>query len=164
MKRLTIIGHLGADPQLRSGQKGNFVTFSVAVYVGTKDKDKTDWLDVSCGEKLGETVMKRCKKGSKVYIEGFPTSVIYTTRDGGTAISEKVFANILYPLDKSDEGINVDTVPEHNTAEVVTTDETANVSTEGAVATENVGTTKNVGTTENTDGNVEDKINQLFGK
>ncbi len=159
MKRLTIIGHLGADPQLRTGPKGNYVTFSVAVYVGTKDNDKSDWLDVSCGsEMLIETVMKRCKKGSKVYIEGFPTYAIYTTRDGRTAVSEKVFANILYPLDKKDNAINVDSIPEHNTVEEVTTDKTASVNTESAV------TTENVANTESSDGNVEDKINKLFGK
>ena len=48
LHEITTIGHVGRDPELRSTQSGkSFYTFSLGVSVGTKDKPKTEWLDVT---------------------------------------------------------------------------------------------------------------------
>ena len=81
MKRLTITGYVGRDVDFRSDSVGNdFATFSVGVYVGTKDNPKTDWVDVSCSGKLLE-LAKYIKQGYKVFVEGFPVANIYVNKE-----------------------------------------------------------------------------------
>ena len=52
MKKIIITGNVGRDPEMKISQNGEeFVTFSLGVSVGTKDKPKTDWVDISCNGK-----------------------------------------------------------------------------------------------------------------
>lgn len=76
MNKITAIGFLGADPEMRYTPQGSPVTeFRLASsrQYTTKDGEKrkeTVWLRVSCWMKLAENVNQYCKKGSQVYIEG----------------------------------------------------------------------------------------------
>ena len=94
MKKIMLIGNVGRNPEMRTDQAGNeFATFSLGVSVGTKQEPKTDWLDISCNGKLAEIVKSLVKKGSKVFIEGFPSVNDYSTREGKPAAVMKVYAN-----------------------------------------------------------------------
>jgi len=75
MLKVSIIGHLGQDAQLKTFNNVNYVSFSVAhseKYKNSKGEDveKTQW--VSCLKRLGESekIVQLLKKGSKVYVEG----------------------------------------------------------------------------------------------
>ena len=76
MKNLVIlIGNLGKNPELRNTGKTAVTNFSVATSETYKDSDgkqqkRTEWHNVAAFGKLGETVAKYLKKGSKVYVEG----------------------------------------------------------------------------------------------
>ncbi|MDQ5921377.1 MAG: single-strand DNA-binding protein [Pseudomonadota bacterium] len=103
MKRLTITGNVGHDAVTRVDKAGeSFVTFSVGVSVGNKQAPKTDWVDVNCNGKLAEIAQSYVKKGTKVLIEGYPTTNAYINRSGEALSSLKLFANHLELLSKQD--------------------------------------------------------------
>jgi single-strand DNA-binding protein len=107
MKKLIITGNLGKDPEKRSdGQGKDFATFSVAVSVGTKDKPKTDWVDISCGGKLADVVCAYLKKGSKVLVTGFPTVSAYISKDGGAVGTLRVYADDIEFLTPKDDAVS----------------------------------------------------------
>jgi len=75
LQKITIIGNLGSDPEMRYTPSGQAVTsFSVAANRQyTKDGQKvkeTAWFRVSVWDKLAEIVSQYKKKGDLVYIEG----------------------------------------------------------------------------------------------
>lgn len=101
MKRLTITGNLGRDPELRMDPNGNsFATFSVAVTVGSKGKPRTDWIDVSCNGKLAEIATTYAKKGNKVLVDGFPSVSAYINADNVPVPVQRLYAHSLELLNR----------------------------------------------------------------
>ncbi len=73
LNRVTAIGRLGRDPEMRYTGSGDPTTsFSIAVDRPARDgqQAKTDWLRISTWGKLAEICSKYLIKGSKVYVEG----------------------------------------------------------------------------------------------
>ncbi|HKC47274.1 MAG TPA: single-stranded DNA-binding protein [Gemmatimonadales bacterium] len=80
LNKVTLIGNLGADPELRSTNNGSRVaTLSLATSRQWTDQkgekqEKTEWHRVICwnnkGFMLADLAEKYMKKGDKVYIEG----------------------------------------------------------------------------------------------
>ena len=101
MKRLTITGNIGKDPELRLDPSGNqFAVFSVAVAVGSKANPKTDWIDVSCNGKLAEIVCMYARRGTKVLVDGFPTASAYINKDNNPVATLKLYASTVELLNK----------------------------------------------------------------
>lgn len=78
-----IIGHLGAEPELRHTPSGSAVTnCRVAVNDGPRDKeDSTVWYRVTFWEKSAENVAKFFKKGDPILCEGKMRMRKYTNRE-----------------------------------------------------------------------------------
>ena len=111
MKRLTITGNLGRDPELRIDASGNkFATFSVAVGVGTKLNPKTDWIEVSCNGKLAEIATTYAVKGNKILVEGFPAVTAYLNNGNDPVGVQRLYAHTIELLEraprKADEGVD----------------------------------------------------------
>jgi len=80
LNKVTLIGNLGADPELRSTNNGSRVaTLSLATSRQWTDQkgekqEKTEWHRVICwnnkGFMLADLAEKFMKKGDKVYVEG----------------------------------------------------------------------------------------------
>ena len=77
VNRVTIIGHLGQDPETRYLPSGDAVTnISVATTDKWKDKatgdpkESTEWHKIALFGKTAEVAGKYLTKGSQVYIEG----------------------------------------------------------------------------------------------
>lgn len=78
LNKVTLIGNLGKDPEIRSLNNGNSVAnFSIATKEAWKDKatgekkEKTEWHNIVVfSEGLVRVAQSYLKKGSKVYIEG----------------------------------------------------------------------------------------------
>lgn len=74
--KITIIGNLGTDPEMRYMPSGDAVTsFSVATNrrYRTRDgenRDETEWFRVNAWGRLAETTNQYLEKGSLVYVEG----------------------------------------------------------------------------------------------
>lgn len=87
MLKVTIIGHLGQDAQLKTFNNVNYVAFSVAHSEKFKKGDgtevsKTQW--VSCLKRIGDTdkLSQYLKKGVKVYVEGSLSAKVFTAGNG----------------------------------------------------------------------------------
>lgn len=86
--KITIIGNLGRDPELRYTPQGDAVCdFSVAVNDRKRDKagewsDVTTWFKVTFWRKQAENASKYLTKGRQVYVEGRLQVEEWTDRDG----------------------------------------------------------------------------------
>lgn len=96
--KITIVGNLGRDPELRYTPQGNAVcNFSVATNEKKKDKtgdmqDVTTWFRITLWGKQAETASKYLTKGSPIYVEGRLRVEEWTDRDGGQRYTLEVHA------------------------------------------------------------------------
>lgn len=76
VNRVTLIGNLGKDPEVRYTQGGDAVcNFSMATSERWKDKqgelqEKTEWHRITAFQRAAEVLGEHAKKGSSLYIEG----------------------------------------------------------------------------------------------
>lgn len=88
LNKATIIGRLGADPDVRNTQTGTAVaTLSVATSEKYKDKsgeliEKTQWHRITAWGRLAEICQKYLKKGSLAYFEGPIETREWTDKEG----------------------------------------------------------------------------------
>ncbi len=89
LNRVTIIGHLGQDPELRHLTAGQAVgRFSVATDESYTDKEgnrqeRTEWHSIVVFGKVAESCGKHLAKGRQVYVEGRLRTREYEARDNG---------------------------------------------------------------------------------
>ncbi len=116
LNKVTLIGNLGADPEIRSMNNGGKVcTLSVATTESWKDKqtgekrEKTEWHRVVIfGDGLVRVAENYLKKGSKIYIEGSLQTRKWQDRDGNDKYTTEVvlqgFGGTLIMLDSRGSG------------------------------------------------------------
>ena len=93
MNKLTIIGNLTRDPELRSTSEGISVcNFTVAVNRRKSENHEADYFRVSAWRQLGENCAKFLAKGRKVCVIG-PVSVRTYESNGETKASLEVTAD-----------------------------------------------------------------------
>ena len=96
MHKITIIGHLGRDPEMRYTPEGQAVTsFSVASSRKYKtsagdQREETEWFNVSAWGKLADVCNQYLSKGKQVYIEGRLRTRTYQAQSGETRFSVDV--------------------------------------------------------------------------
>ncbi len=121
MNKLTIIGNLTRDPELRSLSSGIQVcTFTVAVNRRNRSQNadngqpEADFFRVSAWRQLGENCARYLSKGRKVCVIG-PVSVnTYTGNDGNMRASLEVTADdVEFLSSRSETG---DAAPAQNAA------------------------------------------------
>ena len=97
MNKLTIIGNLTRDPELRTTSSGiNVCTFTVAVNrrrSGNSNQPEADFFRVSAWRQLGENCQRYLAKGRKVAVVGAVSVQTYTGNDGTTCASLEVTAD-----------------------------------------------------------------------
>lgn len=96
MNKLTIIGNLTRDPELRSTQSNvNVCSFSVAVNRRKRgnENQEADYFNVSAWRERGEVCAKYLKKGSKVCVIGAVSVRTFTRNDGTSGASLEVTAD-----------------------------------------------------------------------
>ena len=115
MNKLTIIGNLTRDPELRTTSQGISVcTFTVAVNRrnAKEGQPDADFFRVSAWRLLGENCNKYLTKGRKVCVVG-PVSVrTYQANDGTTRAQLEVKAEDVEFLSPKDEGYTRAELPE----------------------------------------------------
>ena len=127
MHKLTLIGNLGRDPEMRYLPNGEAVTtFSVASNRKYKtsagdQREETDWFNCSAWGKLADLANQYLEQGSQVYLEGRVKVRSYAKKDGTTAYSLDVNVDSLQFLSggKSEQsgsdlvgaGVDSDTLP-----------------------------------------------------
>ena len=97
MNKLTIIGNLVADPEMRATPSGVTVcAFTVAVNrrFANSDGDRiTDFFRVNAWRQLGESCGKYLAKGRKVAVVGELQARTYQAKDGSTRMSLDIAAD-----------------------------------------------------------------------
>ncbi len=81
---ITVIGHVGKDPEARTLENGKKkVEFSVATtekYVNKttgEEVEETEWHRIECWSKLADIVESYVKKGMLLYVEGKQKHISY---------------------------------------------------------------------------------------
>lgn len=96
--KITIVGNLGRDPELRYTPQGTAVcNFSMATNEKRRDKsgelqDLTTWFRITLWGRQAENASKYLQKGSPVYIEGRLRIDEWTDRDGNPRYTLEVNA------------------------------------------------------------------------
>ncbi|MEM4380482.1 MAG: single-stranded DNA-binding protein [Thermoplasmatales archaeon] len=131
--KITIIGNLGRDPELRYTPQGDPVcNFSVAVNEKKRDKagelqDVTTWFRVTLWRKMAETASKYLTKGSPVYIEGRLHVEEWIDREGKNRYTLEVTASDMHLIgnrnaENIDQSTNTpeDQLPSHTSSSETT--------------------------------------------
>jgi single-strand DNA-binding protein len=106
VNRVTLIGNLGKDPEIRRLDNGAVVAqFSLATNENYKDKNGewqtlTEWHNVVAWRGLAEQAERNFKKGNTVFIEGKMTTRKYTDSNNIERYTTEVVANYMRSLEK----------------------------------------------------------------
>jgi single-strand DNA-binding protein len=110
VNRVTLIGNLGKDPEVRRLESGAVVAqFSLATNENYKDKDgnwqtQTEWHNIVVWRAGAEQAERNFKKGSTVYIEGKLAHRKYTDTNNVERYITEIVANYMRGLDKREGG------------------------------------------------------------
>ena len=96
MNKITIIGNLGRDPEMRYSTSGNAMTsFSVAssrrYTSGGEQREETEWFNCTAFGRLADVCNQYLARGQQVYVEGRLSTRQYDRRDGTPGFSLDVF-------------------------------------------------------------------------
>ena|SRR2546423_177153 len=120
MIKLQVIGNLGKDCIVNTVNGKNVINFNVAHTEKYKDaqgtpKERTTW--VECAYWTDRTgIAPYLKKGTQVYVEGFPDVRTYTTQDGrqGAALSLRILNVQLLGSRSNNEGADNSAYQSHS--------------------------------------------------
>ena len=106
INRVTLLGHLGQDPELRYTPAGRQVTkLSVATDASYKNKEgqkveRTDWHRVIVFGRTAVNCVDFLRKGSRVYVEGSMSTRKWRDQDGVEHWITEVSARLVKFLDR----------------------------------------------------------------
>ena len=107
VNKVTLLGNLGADPEIRHLPSGIPVAnFRMATTESYKDKttgekrEQTEWHNVVAWRGLAEITEKYVKKGSKVYVEGRLRTRQWQDKDGVQRYTTEIQADQMILLDR----------------------------------------------------------------
>ena len=108
LNRVTLIGHIGKDPEVRYMPSGEAIAnVSLATTEKWKGKDgekqeKTEWHRVSFFGKLAEIVSEYVKKGSLIYVEGRLQTRKWQDKEGNDKYTTEIVADRMQMLGAKD--------------------------------------------------------------
>jgi single-strand DNA-binding protein len=111
LNKVTLIGNLGSDPEVRSVTGGDRVAnFSLATSRQWNDasgakQEKTEWHRCVAWKQLADVVERYVKKGDKLYIEGRIEYRQYTDKDGVTKYATDINVRELIMLSPKGGGM-----------------------------------------------------------
>jgi len=101
INKATLVGRIGADPEIRSTRTGIHVaSFSVATSRGKGDDERTEWHRITAWDKLADIVDRYVTKGRLVYIEGRLQTRKWQDKEGRDRWTTEIVARDLQLLDK----------------------------------------------------------------
>ena len=107
INKAVIVGHLGADPEIRYATNGNAVA---SVRVATNEswkhretgeaQERTEWHRIVMFGKLAEIASKYLKKGSQAYFEGRIKTSKWQDEGGNDRYSTEIVVDEMQMLDR----------------------------------------------------------------
>lgn len=111
LNKVTLIGRLGADPEVRSMPSGGTATnISLATTRRWKDRqsgerrDETEWHRVTFFNRIAEVAGEYLRKGSLVYIEGRIRTRKWQDQNGQDRYTTEIIADQMQMLDSKSGG------------------------------------------------------------
>ncbi|NJB87054.1 single-strand DNA-binding protein [Lewinella marina] len=110
INRVTLVGRLGADPEIRTLSSGAMVAkFSMATSESYKDRsgewqEETQWHDVVVWRNLAERAQQYLTKGSLVYLDGKLTHRKWQDKEGNPRKTTEVVGAFFRILDSKRDG------------------------------------------------------------
>jgi len=110
LNKVTLIGHLGQDPEIRYTKTGQAVaSFSVATNEQWKDndgnqQDRTEWHNIVAWTKLAEICGQWLKKGQQIYLEGRLQNRTWDDNNGVKHYKTEIVMNDMIMLGGKREG------------------------------------------------------------
>jgi single-strand DNA-binding protein len=70
--KITLVGNVGRDPELRQTPNSKVVDFSIAINEPARGNqpEKTEWYRVSFWDRRAETIAQYVRKGTQIMVEG----------------------------------------------------------------------------------------------
>ncbi len=100
--RITLVGNLTRDPEIRYVGSGAAVTkFTLAVNRRSKQQEETDYVDCVAWDKLAETCNTYLKKGMSCLVDGRLSIRSYETKEGEKRKATEVVVNTMQMLDRA---------------------------------------------------------------
>lgn len=131
LNKVMLIGHLGADPELRYTPTGVPVaTFRIATNETWRDADgnlqeRTEWHTIVVWRKLAELTNDLLKKGSRVYVEGRIQTRTYEDKNGIRRTVTEIIADDVILLEPRTTTIETAQQPQQKVKPVEPETETA---------------------------------------
>ena len=111
LNKVTLIGNLGADPEVRYMPSGSAITtIRLATTSRWKDKqsgekkESTEWHRVVFFNRLAEVAGEYLKKGRQVYVEGHLRTQKWQAQDGQDRYTTEIIATEMHMLDSRSGG------------------------------------------------------------
>jgi single-strand DNA-binding protein len=109
LNKMTVIGNVGTDPEMRYTSNGSPVTsFRIAAtrsYSSDGErKQDTEWFTVVAWTSLAELTNQYLVKGQRAYVEGRLHSNTYQGNDGQTRFTNEIIASRIIFLDRPGGG------------------------------------------------------------
>ena len=116
VNKVTLVGNLGKDPEVRKMQSGDsVVSFSLATSESWRDKntgerkEKTEWHNIVIfNENIAKVAEQYLKKGMKVYVEGALQTRKWTDQSGADRYTTEIvlqrYRGELTMLDSKNDG------------------------------------------------------------
>jgi len=107
VNKVILIGHLGADPEVRFTQGGTAVAnMRIATSERFKNRngeqeERTEWHRVVAWARLAEICQQYLKKGKQVYIEGRLQTRSWEDQQGNKRYSTEIVANNMQMLGRA---------------------------------------------------------------
>lgn len=143
VNKVTLIGYLGADPEIRRIENGAAVArIRLATSESYKDstgnwQNKSEWHTVIAWRELAERAEANLKKGALLYVEGKLTTRDWTDQNNVKRSSTEVVASYMRPL-SAREGVGqrsfptAENDPQQFSGNVPTTQSESSMSSSGA--------------------------------
>lgn len=101
VNKVTLIGNIGRDPEIRETKSGNVLSFSVATnerWGKGEDQQRTTWHRVSVFGKRADALGSFLAKGMQVYVDGRINNQTVEGDDGKKTTYSSVVANDIQVL------------------------------------------------------------------
>ena len=114
LNKMTVIGNLGTDPEMRYTPNGNPVTsFNIATNrrwssADGEQHEETEWFRVNAWNKLAENCNQYVTKGMKGYVEGRLKSSPWISNEGEPRAGNEITAFEVKFLDRASESGEAD--------------------------------------------------------
>lgn len=123
LNRVSIIGNLGKDPEIRQTNSGmSIATLSIGVTERRKDgddyKDQTEWVSVVVFGKTAENASKYLQKGRQIFVEGRLQTRKWEDKTGQTRYTTEVIANQVLFLGNAKDNV-ASTVSHSHTTDMI---------------------------------------------